>query len=174
MSAFGIFLYEIDVAAKGRFPPFLQKVFSIETETVRPQLTAAKSRIAVIGAKRSEGPVSALGADQHERPIAAVRLVAERCGAASPQRPFVRRAAFLGGEGWQSGTELPSAHAANAHAIFARDRDTERFAMRRNSPSQRLLHVTTSPFKLTLRCAMFAQEGREGSCRTVAKAPRLV
>tara|TARA_R100000908_G_C3644275_1_gene79024 strand:- start:6 stop:245 length:240 start_codon:yes stop_codon:yes gene_type:complete len=36
-------------------------------------------------------------------PTDAVRFMAERCGAASPDRPFVHLAAFSAGEGQQSG-----------------------------------------------------------------------
>ena len=37
------------------------------------------------------------------RPLPAVRFMAGRCGAASPDRSFVHLAAFSEGEGWQSG-----------------------------------------------------------------------
>jgi hypothetical protein len=38
----------------------------------------------------SECPQSALGVDRHERPIAAIRCSALRCGAASPKRTMAR------------------------------------------------------------------------------------
>jgi hypothetical protein len=53
-----------------------------------------KSRIADLYAKRSEGPVSALGVDRHERPNAAIQRPSKCRAAAFGLWPFFHCAAF--------------------------------------------------------------------------------
>jgi hypothetical protein len=45
-------------------------------------------------AKRSEGPVSALGVDRHERPLADIDYRSQCRGAAFPKQTLIDRAAF--------------------------------------------------------------------------------
>jgi len=62
----------------------------------QPQRKLTLSRIADLGASRSERPLPALRDQLRLRPKPVVRVRAERCGAGSPERPFVHLAAFFG------------------------------------------------------------------------------